>query len=69
MSEIKVAGQFVPGRHNGAAETSSCPECKIAMRLVGIEPHYLPTRNDDIYTFHCVVCGMTTAEVISKRRH
>jgi hypothetical protein len=35
------------------------------MRLVGIEPHHLPTSNDNIYTFECVVCGMTTAEAVS----
>ena len=66
MSEMTV---IVLGRHNGAGETRSCPACKAAMRLVGIEPHHLPTSNDDIYTFECVVCGMTTAEVVSNRQH
>jgi hypothetical protein len=37
------------------------------MRLVGIEPHALPTSDDEIYTFECTVCGMTTAETVSKR--
>jgi HWE histidine kinase len=53
------------GLLNGVGETRSCPGCKVAMRLVGIEPHHLPTSNDNIYTFECVVCGMTTAEAVS----
>ena len=69
MSEMTVVGRFGLGRHNGAAETRSCPACKAAMRLVGIEPHHLPMSNDDIYTFECVLCGMTTAEVVSKKQH
>jgi hypothetical protein len=55
------------GLPNGGGETRACPGCKVTMRLVGIEPHHLPTSNDNIYTFECVVCGMTTAEAASAR--
>ena len=55
------------GLLNGGGEMRSCPRCKVAMRLVGIEPHHLPTRSDDIYTFECVVCGMTTAETTNRK--
>jgi hypothetical protein len=50
------------GLLNEGGDTRACPVCKVTMRLVGIEPHHLPTINDNIYTFECVVCGMTTAE-------
>ena len=52
------------GLLKGRGEMRCCPACKMAMRLVGIEPDHLPTSTDEIYTFECVVCGMTTVEAI-----
>ena len=63
MSKITVV---VLRRQKGSAETRPCPGCSAAMRLVGVEAHQLPSSNDDIYTFECGTCGMTTAEVVSK---
>ncbi len=53
------------GLLNGRGETRFCPGCKLSMRLVGIEPHHLPTSNDNICTFECVACGTTTAVAVS----
>jgi hypothetical protein len=52
--------------NGGSGRMRFCPECQIVMRLVGIEPHYLTTCSDEIYTFECVGCGITTAEAVAK---
>jgi hypothetical protein len=51
---------------SNAYETQVCPVCRMPMRLVGMEPHPVPGRDDEIYTFECSQCGTTTAAVVSK---
>jgi transposase-like protein len=38
-----------------AIERPACPKCKAAMMLVSIEP--TRTRDVDLHTFKCAVCG------------
>jgi C4-type Zn-finger protein len=59
---VHAAGRGLSKDH----ETQACPVCRMPMRLVGMEPHPVPGRSDEIYTFECSQCGMTTAEVVSK---
>jgi hypothetical protein len=62
MSEIITLLKYA------GVETRSCPRCGALMRLVGIEPHHLPTSRDEIYTFECDGCGITTVAEVSKTR-
>jgi hypothetical protein len=52
----------------GGVETRPCPRCQVLMRLVGIEPHHLPTSKEDIYTFECDGCGITTVAEVHKMK-
>jgi hypothetical protein len=38
------------------------------MRLVGIEPHHLPTIKAEIYTFECDGCGVTSVAEVGKSK-
>jgi PAS domain S-box-containing protein len=66
MRKLRIVGV---GWRNGGSETQPCRKCEELMRLVGIERDPLSTGDDDIYTFECTACGLTTAEAVSKGVH
>ena len=65
--EIIGAGSWVDDEMADESEYENeplppCPRCKVAYRLVGIEPTEKP--HHDLYTFECPTCGhLETREI------
>jgi hypothetical protein len=61
-------GQIITLMNYRGLETRPCPRCQVPMRLVGIEPHHVPTIKAEIYTFECDGCGITTVAEVGKSK-